>query len=855
MRAALICLLLSTLAACGGGGESPVEAASFQVGGTLAGLGGGKNVVIADASGPSASLSANGTYSLRLPAGTAYNLRVLTQPQGQTCSVGNGTGVANGDVNNIAVVCANDVVAPEARIVAGSVAGLGSGRSLVLQLTAEGTTQEAVVRADGTFEFPTAITGTYAVTVKAAPTGQACVVANGQGSTPQPTPVTVTCSPAAQAFKLGGTVSGNAGVVALRNAANGETVVVVGDGSFVFAQPVPQAANYAVVVADQSPGQSCHIANAAGTAYADVSGIAVTCAADVVIVTPAPALPPSVPAGLTMTYGVMSFNLAWGTVTAPAGGGPVNYRLFEDADGPGAAVATQIGGTLAAGTYTHAVPNLLHTRLNARYSVQACNTGGCSTLSAAITPNLTQAIGYFKPGNTQANDWFGYALALSADGSTLAVGALLEDSNATGIDGNAADNSAVDSGAVYVFSRAGGTWSQQAYVKASNTGAGDRFGSAVALSADGSTLAVGAPLEGSAATGTHVATPGDGVGAVNSGAVYVYTRTGSSWAQQAYVKAGNTGAHDHFGTSVALSADGSTLAAGAWLEDSNATGVGGDPSNNGASDSGAAYVFTRAGATWSQQAYLKANNTQSSAVFGRALALSADGNTLAVAAPWEDSISGGDTGAVHVFSRAGASWTHLAHVKASNAQAGDTFGWSVALSGDGATLAVGAWGEDSNATGIGGDQANNGSVDSGAVYVFARSGAAWTQEAYIKASNTGAGDHFGHGVALSGNGSTLAVGVVYEDSSGTGIGADQSNNAATDSGAVYLFSRSATVWTQQAYVKPSKAGMNEFGFSTALSGDGTMLAVGTHRDDSNATGVSGDQSNTGAIDSGAVFIY
>ncbi|RZJ25019.1 MAG: hypothetical protein EOO54_07625 [Haliea sp.] len=266
------------------------------------------------------------------------------------------------------------------------------------------------------------------------------------------------------------------------------------------------------------------------------------------------------------------------------------------------------------------------------------------------------------------------------------------------------------------------------------------------------------------------------------------------------------------------------------------------------------YVFARAGASWSQQEYLKGANTQGGAIFGRSLALSADGATLAVGAPWEDGV-GGDEGAVHVLSRSGTTWAHQAHVKASNAQAADSFGWNLALSGDGTTLAVGAWGEDSNATGVAGDQANNASGDSGAVYVFVRSGLAWPQQAYMKASNTGAGDHFGHGVALSEDGNTLAVGVVYEDSNATGFGGDQANNAASDAGAVYLFNRSGTSWTQQAFLKASKAGVNEFGFSTALSADGRTLAVGTHRDDSNATGVGGDPSNTGATDSGAVFIY
>jgi hypothetical protein len=115
------------------------------------------------------------------------------------------------------------------------------------------------------------------------------------------------------------------------------------------------------------------------------------------------------------------------------------------------------------------------------------------------------------------------------------------------------------------------------------------------------------------------------------------------------------------------------------------------------------------------------------------------------------------------------------------------FGTSVALSGDGNTLAVGAVLEDSSATGIGGNQADDSVFEPGAVYVFARSADAWSQQAYVKASNTGANDKFGTSVALSGDGNTLAVGAYYEESSATGIGGNQADNSAVAAGAVYLY--------------------------------------------------------------------
>ncbi len=199
-------------------------------------------------------------------------------------------------------------------------------------------------------------------------------------------------------------------------------------------------------------------------------------------------------------------------------------------------------------------------------------------IQALLTP--TQQV-YLKASNTGASDQFGYSVAVSGD--TVVVGAYNEDSNATGVDGNGADNSASVSGAAYVFTRSGEVWSQQAYLKASNTEVGDQFGYSVAISGD--TIVVGAWNEDSNATGV------DGNGADNSasqsGAAYIFTRSGGVWSQQAYLKASNTEADDWFG-SVAISGD--TIVVGSYNEDSNSTGVNGNQGNNSAAESGAAYI-------------------------------------------------------------------------------------------------------------------------------------------------------------------------------------------------------------------------------------------------------------------------
>ena len=102
-------------------------------------------------------------------------------------------------------------------------------------------------------------------------------------------------------------------------------------------------------------------------------------------------------------------------------------------------------------------------------------------------------------------------------------------------------------------------------------------------------------------------------------------------------------------------------------------------------------------------------------------------------------------------------------------------------------MAVGAGEEASNATGVGGNQADNSAGFSGAVYLFTRSGSDWSQQAYIKASNTGISDFFGQSVALSADGNTMAIGAVQEGSNATGVGGNQSNDSASHAGAVYLY--------------------------------------------------------------------
>lgn len=424
---------------------------------------------------------------------------------------------------------------------------------------------------------------------------------------------------------------------------------------------------------------------------------------------------------------------------------------------------------------------------------------------------------YLKPStNIGGNPGFGRSVAI--DGDTIVIGAPGESSASTGVNGDEENSGAQESGAVYVFVRDAGTWTQQAYLKASNTDAFDEFGFGVAISDD--RILVGARGESSAATGVN----GDESSntATISGAAYVFARVGSTWTQQAYLKATNTGSFDFFGSEVAISGD--TIAVSAPFETSDATGINGSQ-GGGAPISGAVYVFKDNGAGWLQQAYVKASNTETDDAFGHSIAL--EGDTLAVGAPGEDSQSAGidgdqgnnaapRAGAVYVFERVGPTWSQSAYIKTSNPDTTDRLGATVSLSGD--FLALGAFHEASDADGVGGDQLDNTAAGAGAVYLFARDAGSWAQQAYIKASNSDANDVFASAAV---SGASLIVGAWGEDGPSAGINGVQDNTGPIDIGAAYAFDLSGVArnaWSDQGGALFGAAG------NPLLLGSGSLYA-------------------------------
>jgi len=260
--------------------------------------------------------------------------------------------------------------------------------------------------------------------------------------------------------------------------------------------------------------------------------------------------------------------------------------------------------------------------------------------------------------------------------------------------------------------------------------------------------------------------------------------------QQQKILAGDGAAFDSFGYAVAL--DGETAIVGSIWDDDKGT------------DAGSAYVFVRSGNAWTLEQKLTASDGQAIDYFGWSVALAGD---TAVVGAYADDDNGADAGSAYVFVRSGGTWTQQQKLTASDGQDGDSFGWSVATSGD--TVVVSAYADDDK-----GD-------DAGSAYVFVRSGGMWTQQQKLTAGDGAAGDQFGYAVALSGD--TAVLSAPYDDDKGV------------SSGSVYVFARAGSTWTQQQKILANDGSTaDEFGNAVALDGD--TLLVGSYMDDDKAYG-------------------
>ena len=410
--------------------------------------------------------------------------------------------------------------------------------------------------------------------------------------------------------------------------------------------------------------------------------------------------------------------------------------------------------------------------------------GSTALVGAPGDPSLGVAAGaamvFVKVGDTwlpqqkllasdgAAGDGFGRSVALSGD--TALVGSWLDD------DGGS------DSGSAYVFVRSGGVWTQQAKLTASDGASLDYLGGSVALSGDTALLGAG----------------GDDDGGSESGAAYVFVRSGGVWSEQSKLTASDPDVLDRFGVSVAL--DGDTALVGAYFDDD--AGV----------DSGSAYVFVRSGGVWSEQDKLVASDGAAGDQLGNSLALSGD---TALVGAYTDDDAGVDSGSAYVFVRSGGVWSEQEKLVASDGAAGDQFGNSLALLGD--TALIGAWFDD--------DAGGN----AGSVYVFERAAGIWSETTKILAADEEADDRYGVSVALSADGALVGS---YHDHQG----------GVADVGAAYVLSRSGGAWLEEQKLGFPDGSVGAT-FGAAVSIDGDRAVVGAPSDDTNGS------------DAGAAYVF
>jgi hypothetical protein len=369
----------------------------------------------------------------------------------------------------------------------------------------------------------------------------------------------------------------------------------------------------------------------------------------------------------------------------------------------------------------------------------------------------------------------GGSVALSADGNTAMVGNPTYSTYST-----SGENV---SGIAFVYVN-GGTW-QQAYPSfqlTPNYGAkGDEFGFAVALSADGNTVLVGAIYHATAISSY-------------CGSAFVFARDGMLWREQAELIASDGAVFDQFGGSVALSADGNTALIGAQYH-----------VTTGGQETGSVYAFERSGSQWGAQQEFTSSDGTGGDEFGYYVALSGDGGTALIGAPDHATASGADAGSAYVFVNGGTHWSQQVELSATDAAAYTTFGYSVAMSGDGNTAIVGAPG----------GHFYLGQLE-GSAYVYVKSGTNWGEEAELTANDGTFNDEFGDSVAINGDGTTALVGAP-----------NRTTTSVQYAGSVYVFVSSGTNWSQQAELTSADGEPEDnFGFETALSADGKSALVG-----------------------------
>jgi len=366
-----------------------------------------------------------------------------------------------------------------------------------------------------------------------------------------------------------------------------------------------------------------------------------------------------------------------------------------------------------------------------------------------------------------AGDWFGDAVAI--DGTTAVIAAYKDDTS----------NTITDTGSAYVFAYDGTIWNEEAKLIPSDGAGQDQFGFSADI--DANTIIVGS-LQHDA-------------GGTNSGAAYVYVKSGNAWSQEQKLVASDAAGGDYFGYSAAIS--GNTIVIGAFYDD-----------NSNGTNAGAVYVFTRSGTTWTQQQKIIATDGAASDEFGNSVDI--DGETIIIGARYN-----AGHGAAYIYTRSGAMWSLQQKLIPSDGAFGDTFGLSTAL--------------ESNRVAISAPQDDDGHTDTGSLYIFERNGVSWTEKAKIVASDGELGDRLGlFTMGISGNYVAAA--------------APWSNDNGSNSGATYLFKLVNGSWTEQEKIVGNDVTADDwYGIASDIDGDWILMGA--------------ERSSSVYADGGSVYAY
>lgn len=388
-----------------------------------------------------------------------------------------------------------------------------------------------------------------------------------------------------------------------------------------------------------------------------------------------------------------------------------------------------------------------------------------------------------------ANDYFGEAVSINADGSRLAIGAY-----------NKTVSSIAGAGKVYIFTRSGVTWTEGVSITAYDKAASDNFGVSVALSPSGTRLAVGSWFKTINST-------------IQAGKVYTYVLLDGAWSLELELTSPNKRDNEWFGFRLALTD--TTLCIGAAQADSEDVLNCGGVYTYDLSYESASVVRQRSIVDFTSSAFglsgtvvaqeIVHNETTYGDLFGFSVAIGNNGNLLAVGAR-KRTVSGiVSAGKVYLYNRVGSSWVYSAELTASDKATNDQYGSSIAISANGDRIIVGAFTKDVS-----------GITDCGQVYIYVLSGGVWVEESVLSGSDRATSDQFGYAVAIDASGTRLAVGAY-----------NKTVSAIAGAGKVYLYTRSGSAWILETTLTASviTASMY-FGTGLAFNTDATLLAVG-----------------------------